>query len=113
MDKLHEIKTYFDKQNDWNTLTEFEYVKWLIERAEKLEKYEKEVKGFVDKHFVGGSKSNREDYAQMVSTKDIFELRKLVMSDRMENLKSFMNGFENESTIDTNKMAKELRGKGE
>ena len=34
---LETVKNYFIKMNDWNTLQEFEYVRWLINQAEKLE----------------------------------------------------------------------------
>ena len=41
------------------------------------------IKKFVDKNFVGGSKCDREDYTQMVSCKDIYDLRELLIN--MEN----------------------------
>lgn len=37
------------------------------------------VKKFVNKNFHGGSKANREDYVVMVSSKDIWELRELLL----------------------------------
>lgn len=36
------------------------------------------VKRFVDKHYGGGSKANREDYVSIVSNKDISDLRELI-----------------------------------
>jgi hypothetical protein len=36
------------------------------------------IQKFLDKNFIGGSKSDREDYTQMVSCKDIWELRELI-----------------------------------
>lgn len=47
----------------------------LIEENKKLKNG---IKKFVDKNFVGGQKSDREDYTQMVSCKDIYELRNLI-----------------------------------
>lgn len=36
------------------------------------------IQKFIDKNFVGGSKCDREDYGQMVSCKDIYDLRELI-----------------------------------
>lgn len=37
------------------------------------------IKGFVDKNFYGGAKADREDYTVMVSSKDIWDLRELLL----------------------------------
>jgi hypothetical protein len=51
------------------------YIKFL-ELENKLLK--QGIQKFVDKNFTGGSKSDREDYSQMVSCKDIWDLRELI-----------------------------------
>lgn len=51
-------------------------VQWWIDEEEKLENG---IRVFVNKHFTGGSKANRDDYGQMVSTSDIYELRELLI----------------------------------
>jgi hypothetical protein len=45
---------------------------------DKIEKLEKGIEKFTSKNFHGGSKSDREDYATMVSCKDIWDLRELI-----------------------------------
>ncbi|PTY93041.1 hypothetical protein [Heyndrickxia sporothermodurans] len=50
-------------------------LKLLKRRCKELEDG---VRKFVDKNYTGGSKSDREDYAQMVSAKDIYDLRELI-----------------------------------
>jgi succinate dehydrogenase flavin-adding protein (antitoxin of CptAB toxin-antitoxin module) len=36
------------------------------------------LKKFLDKNFHGGSKADRENYVQMVSCKDIWDLKQLI-----------------------------------
>lgn len=55
------------------------YVKYL-EMENKLLK--QGIQKFVDKNFVGGSKSDREDYTQIVSCKDIWDLRELIIDNK-------------------------------
>ena len=43
---------------------------------------EKAVSIFLDKHFKGGSKADREDYASLVSAKDIYDLREVFLNNR-------------------------------
>jgi hypothetical protein len=54
------------------------YIKYL-ETENKILK--QGIQKFIDKNFVGGSKCDREDYAQMVSCKDIWDLRELIIKD--------------------------------
>lgn len=44
----------------------------------RCKELESGIKAFVDKNYTGGSKSDREDYTQMVSAKDIYDLRELI-----------------------------------
>jgi hypothetical protein len=55
------------------------YIKFL-EMENKLLK--QGIQKFVDKNFTGGSKSDREDYSQMVSCKDIYDLRELIRESK-------------------------------
>lgn len=56
----------------------------FIEVIESLSRENKNLKdatmNFVDKNYHGGAKSDREDYSVMVSCKDIWELRQVLLS---------------------------------
>lgn len=51
MDKLQEIKEYFNKQNDWSTTTEYEYFKWLIEEVEKTRNEKENLRRYIISEF--------------------------------------------------------------
>jgi hypothetical protein len=50
----------------------------LNEVIKENEKLRNGIKKFLDKNFKGGSKVDREDYVQMVSCKDIWDLKQLI-----------------------------------
>lgn len=49
----------------------------IVEETLKEKLLEEAIKTFLEKNFSGGSKSDRDDYIQMVSCKDIYELYKV------------------------------------
>lgn len=51
-----------------------------MEETLKEKLLEEAIKTFLEKNFSGGSKAGREDYIQMVSCKDIYELYKVYIS---------------------------------
>lgn len=50
-------------------------------QAKELHRLKQGISKFVDNNFVGGAKAGREDYSQMVSCKDIWDLRELIRED--------------------------------
>lgn len=67
MDENKELKQKLHETEDG-----FEY--WEL----KHNRLKEDIRVFLDKNFTGGAKSDRENYTQMVSCKDIWDLRELI-----------------------------------
>jgi hypothetical protein len=54
------------------------------EHKEHLENYplNNAVEVFLEKHYQGGSKADREDYSVMVTAKDIYDLKEVFMAQK-------------------------------
>ncbi|MED1125284.1 hypothetical protein [Bacillus atrophaeus] len=60
------------------TLGKPELIQIVLKQQKEHDALKQQVEIFVKKNFQGGAKADREDYSQMVSCKDIWDLREAI-----------------------------------